>query len=588
MDLDPKTVNVPGASPVSASLTLSTQPSTPPGTYNLSLKATSGARTASHPLMLTVQGGGDISGTVSLGDSIQSLQEASLPPLGEGGVRVEDRLRQVPSEPEAVPGELIVKVHKGLGPQALPQRLKVGEVALSLVRPMALPGVGLYRVTAGLAPQALGEVRALEALAAQVEALPGVAYAHPNYLLHFLKTPNDELYRYQWHYDSQHLNLPAAWDIEDGRSRQVVVAVLDSGGLYRKRHPDLTPNQLPGYDFVSDPFRAQDGDGRDPDPEDEEWASEDVGQLQGSGYHGAHVAGTIAAVTDNGAGVAGVSWGAKVVHVRVLGLGGGDDADILDGLLWAAGVEVPGVPRNANPAQVINMSLGGRGPCSQEPAWQDAINLVNAQPQKPVIVVAAGNEQDDASRYTPASCQGVITVGATEFRNYRAYYSNYGARIDVMAPGGDATQDLNGDGYRDGVLSTLWNNSSNQPAFVFYQGTSMAAPHVAGIVALMKARNPNLGYAEVLNILKSTAKPLTDQACTGAPHPRVTVNLRASDCGAGLVDPARALQAVGGGGPGPSPDFGLQLSPTSATLAPGQSVQVQVAVLASGGFNSPA
>jgi len=115
----------------------------------------------------------------------------------------------------------------------------------------------------------------------------------------------------------------------------------------------------------------------------------------------------------------------------------------------------------------------------------------------------------------------------------------------------------------------------------------MAAPHVAGIVALMKARNPNLGYAEVLNILKSTAKPLTDQACTGAPHPRVTVTLRASDCGAGLVDPAWALQAVGGGGPGPSPDFGLQLSPTSATLAPGQSVQVQVAVLASGGFNSP-
>jgi serine protease len=261
-------------------------------------------------------------------------------------------------------------------------------------------------------------------------------------------------------------------------------------------------------------------------------------------------------------------------------LGGGTDADILDGLLWAAGVDVPGVPRNANPAQVINMSLGGRGLCNQLPAWQEAINRVNAQPQKPVIVVAAGNEQDDASKYVPASCQGVITVGATEFRNYRSYFSNYGPRIDVMAPGGDVTQDLNGDGYADGVLSTLWSNEWGEPVYGFYQGTSMAAPHVAGIVALMKAKNPGLGYAEVLNILKSTARPLSDQACTGQPHPRVTVTLRASDCG--------ALEAVGGGpGPGPSPDFQLQLSPASLTLAPGQMGQVQVSVVASGGFSSP-
>lgn len=421
---------------------------------------------------------------------------------------------------------------------------------------------------------------ALEALAARVAALPGVAYAQPNYLRYPLKTPNDEYYQYQWHYDPQHLNLPAAWDLEDGTSRPVVVAVVDSGALIRKRHPDLTPVFLPGYDFISYPQVAMDGDGRDPDPEDEEAASEGD---RGSGYHGAHVAGTIAALTDNGQGVAGVSWGARVVPVRVLGLGGGTDADILDGLLWAAGVDVPGVPRNANPAQVINMSLGGRGLCNQLPAWQEAINRVNAQPQKPVIVVAAGNEQDDASKYVPASCQGVITVGATEFRNYRSYFSNYGPRIDVMAPGGDVTQDLNGDGYADGVLSTLWSNEWGEPVYGFYQGTSMAAPHVAGIVALMKAKNPGLGYAEVLNILKSTARPLSDQACTGQPHPRVTVTLRASDCGAGLVDPVRALEAVGGGpGPGPSPDFQLQLSPASLTLAPGQMGQVQVSVVASG------
>jgi serine protease len=453
---------------------------------------------------------------------------------------------------------------------------------------MGLPGAGVYRVEEGLSPQALDRVAALEALAAQVTALPQVAYAQPNYIRYPLKTPNDEYYQYQWHYDPQHLNLPAAWDLEDGTSRPVVVAVVDTGALIRKRHPDLTPVFLPGYDFISYPEVAMDGDGRDPDPEDEEAASQDQGQRPGSGYHGSHVAGTIAALTNNGLGVAGVSWGAKVVPVRVLGLGGGADADILDGLLWAAGVEVPGVPRNANPAQVINMSLGGRGACSQLPAWQEAIRQVNAQPQKPVIVVAAGNEQDDASNYTPASCQGVITVGATEYRNYRSFFSNYGPRIDVMAPGGDVTQDLNGDRYPDGVLSTLWSNQEGGPAYAFYNGTSMAAPHVAGIVALMKAKNPSLGYAEVLNLLKSTARPLSDQACTGSPHPRVTVTLRASDCGAGLVDPVRALQAVGGGpGPGPSPDFQLQLSPASLSLAPGQMGQVQVGVVASGGFSGP-
>ena len=581
VSLSPQAVNVVGTAPVRADLTLATQASTPPGSYSLTLKATSGSLTRTHPLALTVQGGGNLSGTVSLGASIQGQAPSPL----EAGM---EPLRTLPPEPQAVPGEIIVKLKDVSAPQALPQVLRAGSVSLGLLRPMGLPGAGVYRVEEGLSPQALDRVAALEALAAQVTALPQVAYAQPNYIRYPLKTPNDEYYLYQWHYDPQHLNLPAAWDLEDGTSRPVVVAVVDTGALIRKRHPDLTPVFLPGYDFISYPEVAMDGDGRDPDPEDEEAASQDQGQRPGSGYHGSHVAGTIAALTNNGLGVAGVSWGAKVVPVRVLGLGGGADADILDGLLWAAGVEVPGVPRNANPAQVINMSLGGRGACSQLPAWQEAIRQVNAQPQKPVIVVAAGNEQDDASNYTPASCQGVITVGATEYRNYRSFFSNYGPRIDVMAPGGDVTQDLNGDGYPDGVLSTLWSNQAGRPAYAFYNGTSMAAPHVAGIVALMKAKNPSLGYAEVLNLLKSTARPLSDQACTGQPHPEVTVTLRSSDCGAGLVDPARALQAVGGGpGPGPSPDFQLQLSPPSLSLAPGQMGQVQVGVVASGGFSGP-
>ncbi|MDM7323851.1 MAG: S8 family peptidase [Thermus sp.] len=415
----------------------------------------------------------------------------------------------------------------------------------------------------------------LEALSQGLKTLPDVLEAHPNYIQQVLKTPNDPFYRYQWHYPV--INLPQAWDVEDGRSRQVVVAVIDSG--IKKHHPDLGPVLLAGYDFVSDPQVALDGDGRDPDPE------EPMGTE--SSYHGSHVAGTIAASTNDGIGVAGVSWGAKVVAVRALGRGGGTLQDIYEGLLWAVGVDVPGVPRNQNPAHVVNMSLGGNRPC---PSFvQEVIDQANRQPQKPVIVVSAGNAQDDTNNYSPASCSGVITVGATEARGFRAYYSNYGPRIDVMAPGGDMTKDFNGDEYPDGVLSSVWDESQNAPAAGFLQGTSMAAPHVAGLVALLKARNPNLGLPEVLSILKQTARPLSNQACTGQPHDRVRVNLSSGDCGAGLVDAYEALRRVAGGGPGPGgpgpgPDFQIQISPASLSLAAGQSGQVAVTVLPTGGF----
>lgn len=519
------------------------------------------------PLLFSCQsppGGGNIQGTVSLGSSIQSPSSPSP--------------RTAPAEPEAVPGELIVKLrsHSSTG---LPQTLQVAGLRLSLLQPLGLPGVGVYRITDQISLQSFQDVQALDALAGAVARLPGVEYAHPNYILRAFRTPDDAFYSFQWSLDADHLDLPAAWNIEDGASPRVVVAVIDTGGLYRKNHPDLTPNQLPGYDFISDPSIAGDGNGRDPDAEDEGGES---------GYHGAHVAGTVAAVTDNGEGIAGVSWGAQVTHMRVLGINGsGSSADIIDSLLWAAGIAVPGVPNNPNPAAVINMSLGGRRPCSQIPAYQEAINRVNQQPQKPIIVVAAGNSQENASDYVPASCQGVITVGATEFRNYRAFYSNYGPRIDVMAPGGDTTFPLNGIQIGGGILSTVWDEFGTPPGpgYTFYQGTSMAAPHVAGVAALLKARNPNLGYAEVLNILKSTAQPLSDAACTGSPHPEVSVNLEGTDCGAGLIRPALALQAAGTGGPGLA-DFSLQISPSSLTLTPGQTAQVSVRILRSGGFNA--
>ena len=219
-------------------------------------------------------------------------------------------------------------------------------------------------------------------------------------------------------------------------------AVIDSGVL--PGHPDLAPKLLPGYDFVEADFSG-DGDGRDGDPTD-----------PGGSFHGSHVAGTAAAATNNGVGVAGVSWGARLLPVRVLGVeaGAGTLADAIDGILWSVGASVPGVPRNPNPADVLNLSLGGPFLCSQAQGFQEAFYRAAAAGAS--VVVAAGNDNDDASYFTPSSCGGVLVVGATTFRNERAPYSNFGARLDVMAPGGNLNEDADGDGFPDGVLSSVF------------------------------------------------------------------------------------------------------------------------------------
>lgn len=417
-----------------------------------------------------------------------------------------------------VPGELIVRFRPGakLRQGAV---LMANGVRLGLVRDLALENTQLVRAV----------VRDKQATLELLKSLKGrsdVLYAQLNYIRRAFKTPNDALYPYQWHYPA--MNLPQAWDLETGNSNPVTVAVIDTGIL--SGHPDFTGKLLPGYDFISDPDIANDGDGRDNDPEDP--GDEPGGQ---GSYHGSHVAGTVAATTNEGEGVAGVSWGAKILPVRVLGVGGGTDADILDAILWSAGLSVSGVPANPNPAQVINMSLGGTAKCSDFPLWQDAISKASAKGS--IIVVAAGNENMDASNFIPASCTGVITVGATETRGYRAPYSNYGSRIDVMAPGGDTSVDRNGDGYADGVLSPIRKDSDGSYIWAFYQGTSMASPHVAGLVALMKSKKPSLTFSEALSVLKQTARPLSATACQRS---------SASDCGAGLVDAAAALQALSG------------------------------------------
>ena len=348
---------------------------------------------------------------------------------------------------------------------------------------------------------------------------PNIEYAEPDQYLQPMLTPNDSRYNEQWHYfeSTGGLRLPNAWD--DSTGSGVVVAVIDTG--YRP-HVDLNANLLPGYDMISNTFVARDGGGRDSDARDPgDWSN--AGECgpgepaRSSSWHGTHVAGTVSARTNNNSGIAGVAFGAKVVPIRALGRCGGLTSDIADSIRWAAGGSVSGVPSNGNPAKVLNLSLGGSGACSS--TTQSAIN--SARSNGAVVVVAAGNSNTNASNANPANCSGVVTVASTNRNGGRSYFSNFGAVVDVAAPGGDIRASAS-----NGVLSTL-NSGSTSPGsdnYAFYQGTSMAAPHVAGVAALMLAEDPSLTPDQIESTLKSTARSFPSSC---------------SQCGSGIVDAAR-------------------------------------------------
>lgn len=335
------------------------------------------------------------------------------------------------------------------------------------------------------------------------------ALVEPDAVMQPQAVPNDTMYGQQWHYFEPQggINLPAAWDVTTGVA-SINVAVIDTGVL---PHADLAARLIGGYDFI----RRVPG-GSDPG---------DYGcNGSASSWHGTHVAGTIGAVSNNASGVSGVNWNSKLVPVRVLGQCGGYTSDIVDGMRWAAGIEVPGVPGNPNPARVQNLSLGGGGACSA--AFQSAINDVTARGT--VVVVAAGNVNADATNTQPASCNGVIAVAATTRSGSRAAYSNYGAKVTLAAPGG---------GGNDGVLSTS-NAGTTTPGadnFAWFQGTSMATPHVSGVVSLMLSREPSLTPAQVTQRLQQNARAFPTG--TGS-------DCSAALCGAGIVNAAASVNAV--------------------------------------------
>ncbi|MGW6903439.1 S8 family peptidase [Streptomyces sp. NPDC054940] len=396
---------------------------------------------------------------------------------------------------------------------------------------------------------------------AEYQADPQVAYVVPDRLNKPLATPNDTEYTKQWDLfeTTAGMNVPGAWDVATGTG--VTVAVIDTGYV---SHSDLGANIVAGYDFISDTAVSNDGNGRDSNPADTgDWTTD--GQCSAdwtattSSWHGTHVAGTIAAVTNNSKGVAGIAYGAKVSPLRVLGQCGGYDSDIIDAITWASGGTVSGVPANTNVAKVINMSLGGGGACST--ATQSAINA--AVNRGTAVVVAAGNSNANAANYSPASCNNVISVAAADRQGNRSYYSNFGSVVDIAAPGGETNSVT-----ANGILSTL-NSGAQGPSsesYEYYQGTSMAAPHVAGLAALMKSANASLTPAQIESAIKTNSRTLPG-TCSGG-------------CGAGLADAAKTVQAVSGSSGGST--GGTTFTSSGAVSVPDNGAAVESSITVSG------
>jgi serine protease len=362
----------------------------------------------------------------------------------------------------------------------------------------------------------------------------------------------DPMISMQWYLNSTYgVNASEAWKITKG-SPSIVVAVVDTGIT---DHPDLNDNVVPGYDFISNASQARDGNGRDADPSD----PGDYNLTDGtpSSWHGTHVAGIIAA-SSNSIGITGIAPNVKIEPVRVLGANGGTEADIAAGINWAIGVKISGIPTNQFPAKVVNLSIGSSdfSTCYSNSPTQLAID--ESKRRNVTLVTAAGNDNHYATASYPGNCYGNITIGATGYTGDRSYYSNYSGYsqsqgvfigVDISAPGGD---DRAGLGAPAGgqIWSTLNDGlrSPGTPTYGKEEGTSMASPIAAGVVALMYSVRPSLTDDQVWSILSSTAKEFSSSSDCTAELVQATLNtgekVTTGLCGVGIIDAAAAVKAV--------------------------------------------
>ena len=316
---------------------------------------------------------------------------------------------------------------------------------------------------------------------ASIEAVEDVEWIEPLVQVRATATPDDPYFGMQWHMNQ--LAVVSAWDVADGAD--VIVAVVDTGV---SQGPDGFGTILSGYDFVDDDEHANDANG-----------------------HGTHVAGTVAQATDNGQGVAGVAPGAAILPVRVLDADGvGSSVDVAAGIIWAVD----------NGADVINMSLGSGSPSM-------VIEEACAYAHEAGVLVVASSGNDGYSNFVgyPAAFGTTVAVGATDFRYEVAYYSNQGAELDLVAPGGDLGADHNGDGYPDGVLQET--TIAGHFGYYFMSGTSMATPHVAGAAALLVSA----GVTDLEDLRGALTSTADDLGAAG----------RDDVYGHGLVNPVAAL-----------------------------------------------
>jgi serine protease len=388
----------------------------------------------------------------------------------------------------------------------------------------------------------LDEVRQIATLLTQLN-LVSSAEADVRYRPNFV--PNDTSYTNQWYLfeAAGGINAETAWDITTG-SASTVIAVLDSGIL---PHTELNNRLLPGYDFISDPTAANDSDGRDDNPTDPGDATaanecEPNTPAENSSWHGTLVSGVIATNTNNNAGIAGIDHHAQILPVRVLGKCGGFASDIIDAIRWSAGLNDPALPGiNPNPADIINMSFGAAVACSA--AEQTAID--DAYIAGVLLVTSAGNDAADVAEYAPANCNNVISVAASSRQGAETFYTNFGERITLSAPGGNDTDATNG------IYSTF-NTGTTTPildSYAYARGTSFSAPMVSGAAALIKAVNPQLSPLDIRLLLQTSARSFPAGTSDGFNDCNTT------RCGAGILDIGLALgaadsNALGGSGNG--------------------------------------